>query len=328
MRRDRARPDAPRPLHVGSLAEHAREPGHGRELGADEGAEEPAAREVHRCRRVVEQVPGQRPQQQEARRVLHVDPFEVALSLEHGKRADRAERRAAVMADDGIRHVAAAVAAEPRPVREVDVLVRREEILVEAAELVVDGLRQEARGPADAEHLARLPGGGRRAAVEPLERAAPQQHAVAGAVDDRGIVHVDDARGGQHEAGPRVDPAAERAQPAALGNRVVVEERHQAAARFAHAGVVAAGEPAILRQRDYAHPRIPLAQVAGRPVRRGVVDDDRLGGHVLLGGDGGEACVEVLATVPGDDDHRDVHVVRRGLVDRHWRLLLSATTRR
>ncbi len=160
-------------------------PGEGRHLGADEGAEETQPREVHCRGRVVDEVTWQRPRQHRRRRVLEIHPFKVALTVEDREPAHLPDRRAPMMPHDRIRDVAAPVTAQPRPVRQVDVLVRREKVLVEAAELLEHAARHQTRSAADAEHLVRLPGHVRGRAMVPLEGAAPSQHAVAGAVDHR-----------------------------------------------------------------------------------------------------------------------------------------------
>jgi hypothetical protein len=148
---------------------------------------------VHGSGRVVHQVARQRSQEDRRRRVLEVHPFQVALAVEHGEAAHLADRRAAVMAHESVGDVPAAIAAQPRTIREVHVFVRSEEVLVESAELLEDGARHQAGGAADGEDLLRPIREMRRRAVIALEGSAPPQHAVAGAVDHRRVVHVDDA---------------------------------------------------------------------------------------------------------------------------------------
>jgi hypothetical protein len=126
-------------------------------------------------------------QQERPRRVLDPRPFEIALPEEDRVGGDRAERRAAGVPDAGVRRVPHTQAAEPRPIRQVDVLIDHEEALVEPAERLERVAADHERGAAGAEHLTRraIRGGGRAVAV--LERGARAQIAVAGAVDRRRI---------------------------------------------------------------------------------------------------------------------------------------------
>src|SRR5439155_424995 len=67
-------------------------------------------------------------------RVLDPRPFQVPLTVEDRRLADRAERAAAGVADDRARGVPRAQTAESRAVRQVHVLVVHEEACVEPAE--------------------------------------------------------------------------------------------------------------------------------------------------------------------------------------------------
>jgi hypothetical protein len=142
---------------------------------------------------VIDDVARQRPPQQTARRVLRVHPLEIALAVEHGGLAGCAERRAADVPHDRVGDITTAIATQSGAIRQVDVLVRGEEIVVESSEFVEHRLRHQARGAAHAEHLLHRRRHGCRFAMMALERPAPAKNSVAGAVDDARIVHVDDA---------------------------------------------------------------------------------------------------------------------------------------
>src|SRR5688572_30329177 len=109
MRPDCPRADATRPLDCRALLQHGRQSGERRELRTKETAAKPAAREVHRCRRGVQKVAWQRANQERPRRVLDVNPLEVSLPLKHRPRAHPTERRAAMMANDGIGQISATI---------------------------------------------------------------------------------------------------------------------------------------------------------------------------------------------------------------------------
>ena len=85
--------------------------------------------------------------------------------------------------------------------------------------------RHQARTAARGEHLARFPRQIHRTTVVMLEGPAPPEQAVAGAVDPRGIVHVNDAGRGHRVAGRPVHAPEQRAQPGGLSCGVVVQER-------------------------------------------------------------------------------------------------------
>jgi hypothetical protein len=119
-------------------------------------------------------------------------------------------------------------------------------------------------------------------------------------------VHVHDPRGRQGIPGSLVDAVAQRAEPAAIRNRVVVEQSDVSAPCFADPGVVPAREPAIVVERDDPHPREPLAYMRRRAVGGGVVDEDGLGVDSLLRRDCGQAGIQVRAPVPRHNHDRDV----------------------
>src|SRR5207302_3617800 len=111
------------------------------------------AGEMHARGGVVDDVARKRLPEETARRVLEIHPLEVALPVEHREGTYRTERGAADMSHDGVRDVAAPVTAQPRAVRQVDVLVRRKEVFIEAAELLEDRFRHHAGRTADPEHF-------------------------------------------------------------------------------------------------------------------------------------------------------------------------------
>jgi len=152
------------------------------------------------------------------------------------------------MADDRIRDVAHAVSTKPRAIGQVDILVGREEILVEPAQFVEHGFRHQAGRAAHAEYLQRLRRVHGGHSVQPLERAAGPEEPVAGAVDNLRVVHIDDARRHQRKSAGLIETADQCLQPSRIGNRVVVQKRHDRRARVGNAGVVSAGESAVVRQ--------------------------------------------------------------------------------
>jgi len=141
--------------------------------------------------------------------------------------------------------------------------------------------------------------------VEPLERATGTQHPVSGTVDRPWVVHVDDSRGRQRDAGGLIQPVEQGAKAALVGNRVVVQQRHVITGRDGHAGVVAAGKPAILRQHDDPHRGKLCPDVVGRAVGRIIVDQNCLDSDTSLRVDRAQAGSKVATTVPVDDDDRD-----------------------
>ena len=59
--------------------------------------------------------------------------------MKHGKGTHSSKRRAPDVTDNGVGNIAAPVSTQPGTIRQVDVLVRREEILVKSAKLFEDG---------------------------------------------------------------------------------------------------------------------------------------------------------------------------------------------
>ena len=170
------------------------------------------------------------------------------------------------MPHDGIRNVADAVAAQPGPIGQIHVLVRREEVLVEPAQLLEHGFGHQAGRAADAKHFHWLRRLGRRHSVQAFERAPGTEKAVAGAVDDLRIVHVDDARRRQREPARLIEAGEQRPQPAGIRHGVVVQKRDHGPARVGDSRVVAAGKATILWQRDDAHGWVAAADMRHRAV--------------------------------------------------------------
>ena len=139
-------------LHRARLREHPRQPARGRELRAQVRRQQTQTREVHAGGHVVHECPGSVRSSSE-RRVLQYIHSRLRWPWNTENRLTRPSVALPTMADDRVGHIAAAVAAQPRAIREIDVLVRREEVLVEAAELVEHGLRHQARRAAYAEHF-------------------------------------------------------------------------------------------------------------------------------------------------------------------------------
>ena len=224
------------------------------------------AREVSRRRRVIEEMARQCPNEQRCGRVLQIHPLQVSLAMKHRWPADRPERCASVMANDGLRDVTAAVAAQPRSIRQVHILVGHEEVVVESPKFVEDRLRHQAGAAAHPEHLRRDASQLHRFPVVPLERTAPPEQPVTGAVDDTRVVHVHDARCSQRKTRRQLDSSAQRTKPARIRNCVVVEKRDELAARLTRAGVVAAGEAEILGERDHPDTRKTGADELGSAI--------------------------------------------------------------
>ena len=170
--------------------------------------------------------------------------------------------------DDRIGRIPAAISGKPRAVREVDVFIDHEEVLVEAAQPLEQLAPDREGGAAGAKHLARVhkPCGMRAVAV--LERAAGAQVAVAGAVDDVRTIEKDDPRGDERTV-RRLGRSqrGRRASQSGAGIGVVVQEREPLAASHARAGVVAGGEPEVAAVVDDPHGRKPAGDAA-RSIRR------------------------------------------------------------
>ncbi len=81
------------------------------------------------------------------------------------------------------------------------------------------------------------------------------------------VVHVDNPRRHERKAASSFDATDERLQPARFRHGVVVEQRHESAARLPHTRVVATGKSAILGQRR-PHAPTEIARARTRPSRR------------------------------------------------------------
>ena len=261
---------------------------------------------MHRRGGVVDEVTHQRPQEDPSRRVLEIDPLQVALPVEHGVGAHATKRGAAAVQHHRISDVPARVAPEPGAVGEIPVLVRGKEGFVEAPEFPEHRRRHQARRPGHPEYFARLREAGRLPTVAALERATSSGHAVTGTVNHVRVVHVDHARGHQRYARSFIKTATQAQQPLRVRVGVVVEERHQRGARLTHTRVIAARKSSVGRQLDEAHPGKLRAHVRGGAVGRSVVDQDRFSRDTALRPHGCQAPLQMMPAVPRHD--HDGHV--------------------
>ena len=215
--------------------------------------------------------------------------------------------RAAGVPDAGVRRVPHAQAAQPRPIRQVDVLVDHEEALVEPAERLERVAADHERGAARAEHFTRRGTRRGRRAVAVLERGARAQIAVAGAVDRRRIVQEHDTRRDQRELRMRDRRVPEPREPRRLDHRVVVEKRQPLARRGARAGVVAGGRSRGWRPSRQAEPLgYDGSRQRNRAVGRTIIDDERLiRRRTDLRRDRIQAARKPSRAVVVEDDHRD-----------------------
>ena len=85
--------------------------------------------------------------QQSSRRVLDEGPLEVSLTVKYRGTADQAECGAAGVADHGIRRIPTRMSCQARPIRQIDVFVHHEEVIVEPAQ-VVEHLSSDREGRA------------------------------------------------------------------------------------------------------------------------------------------------------------------------------------
>src|SRR6185295_19311839 len=170
--------------------------------------------------------------------------------------------------DDRVGRVPAAVATEPRPVGQVDVLVHHEERLVEPAELLEHRAPDHERRPARAEHFlgpAVVVGAPAGAA---LVRAARPYGPVAGAVDDGRVVHPDQPRGDEVAAGPGRERRVEPGEPVAGDDRVVIEKNQASPAGTSRTGVVPGGKAEVTVRLYQLNRGEPIPDERGRPVPR------------------------------------------------------------
>ena len=105
---------------------------------------------------VIQQMAGERSDQESQGRVFQVRPLKIALSEKHRRRAAPAKRAAAGMVNDGVCDVDASVAAEPGAVRQIDIFIDHEEILVESAKFDEHVSPDHAGRSAGAKYLARI----------------------------------------------------------------------------------------------------------------------------------------------------------------------------
>ena len=211
------------------------------------------------------------------------------------------------------------VAQELAAVGEIDVLVHGEVGLVESADVVEQAATNQAGRSARAEHFPRLARLRDRTSVRTFEGAPEPGHAVAGAVDDRGVAQIDDARRRQSRARIRVEGGPDRRQPSRLRRGIVVQEREIPAACQAGTSVVAGGEAQVGFEREDTNDGTERRQKFERTVRGSVVDDDQLAIGCRLGDGRWKAPLQPgPAVVVEDDDGNGNRCVvdRRGLADR------------
>ena len=202
-------------------------------------------------------------------------------------------------------HDADVAARQSHAPSEVDVVVVGEEAVVEAACRGVGGARDGERSAVGEERLA----GGRelgphRLAVVVLEPAGLETDRAAHEVEAP-AVPAEHAGGRARVLG--VHGVHEPADGVRFHAHVVVEEHEHVAARGRHAGVVAAGEPAVLAEGDEGDRGEARGHQRPRAVGGSVVHADEFEavGRVGAGEQGGEAGVEMRLAVPVDDDDRD-----------------------
>src|SRR4051794_15306959 len=203
-----------------------------------------------------------------------------------------------------------------KPCAEVDVLVVREERLVEnrLAERVA---AVERRSGGDAPRGCRVSGVGcRRITFYSDSRFAtpdtrdlmdlPKRSITdvdAGAVD-RGLVAAED-RLDRRELRIGIERSDYRRQPIAVENDVVVDERDEVAARVAIRGVVAARESEVGFAAENVQ-TVPEADALRDGNARSVVEHDYFARRERLRGDGVETGAEHVAAVDVENDDRDV----------------------
>ena len=146
----------------------------------------------------------------------------------------------------------------------------------------------------------------------PLKQVVGDQAAGAGAPAEAAVLqpavrilqpHPDDADAGVERL------LGEHVQRARGHARVVVEQHQRLAARGGGTGVVAAGEVAVLGQRQHARSRLPGAEEVERVVGRGVVDQHQLDVAAEPVAEGGvealQAALAVRALAVRDDHDRE-----------------------
>ena len=105
----------------------------------------------------------------------------------------RAERGAAVMPHEGGRNISAPVSVQPGPIRQIDVLVRGEEVRVETAELLENGFGHQAGRAADPNTSIGVSAASTRSPWCHLN-APPARRVRRRRCRSSGVVHIDDAR--------------------------------------------------------------------------------------------------------------------------------------
>ena len=166
----------------------------------------------------------ERSNQQAWRSVLEIGPFQIALPEKYRGRATSAKRTAPCVMNNRAGDVDASMSSQSCTVREIDVLIHHKKIVVESAKLFKNLATYHERRSAGTEHLARHAAGSRRLSVKTLEGPACPQVAVAGAVDHRRIVEIDDSRTVVRPTVGSSSRGAFNVDPSALGHAVIVQK--------------------------------------------------------------------------------------------------------
>jgi hypothetical protein len=126
QRSELCRFDPARALNLPAFSQRLGQAGKSRDFARTKAPSAPARVKCYSRRRHVHHMTRQRRQQQRCRRVLQVQPFEIAWPWKMAKSLTRPIVAASVMTNDGICDIEAAIPEEPGAVREIDVLMRGE----------------------------------------------------------------------------------------------------------------------------------------------------------------------------------------------------------
>ncbi len=175
----------------------------------------------------------------------------------------------------------AVVAGEPRPKRQLRVLVVQEEPLVEAIQGVEQRPWQREARPAHGAHpLLRLKDLGRLTEAS-ADGDPADVHLIAARVHPPGIGCQHQLRGAQHRPFVRGERSHHRVEPARLWHRVGVQEHCVAAGRPRHRQVVRRPVAKVLGDALKPHPWV-AGDLLGGAVGGCVVDDE----HFVGGAEG------------------------------------------